>query len=66
MINVSIFNEQEQANELSSGTSNTNQRCPTINKKVQKQMEVLAWNFFLSSFIYYLLFSFEQVTTESK
>jgi hypothetical protein len=74
MINVSIFNEQEQANEISSGTSNSNQRCPTINKKVQKQMEVLwtlnmqvlAWNFFLSSFIYYLIFSFEQVTTESK
>jgi hypothetical protein len=63
MINASIFNEYQQANEISSGTSNSTQRCPTINTKVQKQMKVLwtlnmqvfAWNFFLSLF---LLFSF--------
>jgi quinol-cytochrome oxidoreductase complex cytochrome b subunit len=63
MINASIFNEQQQANEISSGTSNSTQRCPTINNKVQKQMEVL-WTlnmqvlvlqtfFFLSFFLFF-------------
>jgi hypothetical protein len=65
MINDSIFNEQQQANEISSGTSNSTERCPTINNKVQKQMkvlwtlnmQVLAWHFFISFFLlfYFLL-----------
>jgi hypothetical protein len=69
MINDSNFKEQKQANEISSGTFNSTQWCPTINEKVQKQMNVLwtlniqvlvlgTFSFFLSS----LLFSFEQVT----
>jgi hypothetical protein len=41
MISNSILNEQQQANEISSGTSNSTQRCPTINNKVQEQMKVL-------------------------
>jgi hypothetical protein len=73
MINDSIFNEQQQANEISSGTSNSTERCPTINNKVQKQMkvlwtlnmQVLAWHFFYF-FLSSLLFSFEKVATESK
>jgi hypothetical protein len=40
MMNDSNFNEQQQANEISSGTSNSTQWCPTINNKVQKQMKV--------------------------
>jgi hypothetical protein len=36
MINDSNFNEHQQANEISSGTSNSTQLCPTINDKVQK------------------------------
>jgi hypothetical protein len=71
MINVSIFNKQQQADEISSGTSNSTQRCPAINNKVKKQMkvlwtlnmQVLAWNFFIS---FFLIFSFEQVATKSK
>jgi hypothetical protein len=41
MINDSNFSEQQQANEISSGTSCSLQRCSTINHKVQKQMKVL-------------------------
>jgi hypothetical protein len=78
MINDSKFNEQQQANGISSGTSNSTQWCPTINEKVQKQMKVL-WTlntqvlvlgtfFFLSFFFlfYFIFLSFEQVATESK
>jgi hypothetical protein len=77
-IDDSIFNEQQQANEISSGTSNSFQWCPTINNKVQKQMKVLCtfnmqllvlWNlfiYFLSFILSSLFFSFEQVATENK
>jgi hypothetical protein len=41
MINDSIFNEQKKTNEISNGTSNSTQRCLTINDNVQKQMKVL-------------------------
>jgi hypothetical protein len=70
MMDDSLFNVQQQANEISIGTSNSNQWCPTINHKVQKQMKVLwtlnmqvlvLWNFLSSLFI-----SFEQIATESK
>jgi hypothetical protein len=71
MINDSIFNKYQKANEISSGTSNSTQWCPTINNKMQKQkkvlwtlnMQVLVLRVFLSFFI---LFSFEQVAIESK
>jgi hypothetical protein len=70
MINDPNFNEQQQANEISSVTSNSTQWCPTINHRVQKQMKVL-WKLnmqvlVLGTFLSSLLFSFEQVATESK
>jgi hypothetical protein len=70
MINDSNFNEQQQENEISSGTSNSTQRCPTISDKVQKQMKVLwtlnmqvhvlgTFSFFLSFFLsLFLIFIF--------
>jgi hypothetical protein len=59
MINDSIFNEQQQANEISSGTSYSTQRCPTTNNKVQKQMKVL-WKLNMQVFVLgtYLFISF--------
>jgi hypothetical protein len=39
MIDYQIFNEQQQANEISSDSSNSTQWCPTINNKVQKTNE---------------------------
>jgi hypothetical protein len=70
MINDSNFNKKQQVNQISSGTSNSTQQCPTINNKVQKQMKVLwtlnmqvlvlgifsIFSFFLSFFLSYLFF----------
>jgi hypothetical protein len=63
---IQNFNEQQQANAISSGTYNSAQWCLTINDKVQKNESTMdikhasacAWNFFLS---FFLLFSFEQI-----
>jgi hypothetical protein len=73
MIDDLLFNVQQQANKISSGTSNSTQWCPTINNIVQKQMKVLwtlnlqvlvLWNFLF--FISSLFFSFELVATKIK
>jgi hypothetical protein len=58
MINATIFNEQQQANEISSGTSNSTQRYPKINNKVQKQMKLKHASACLELFSFFLLFSF--------
>jgi hypothetical protein len=39
MIDYQIFNEQQQANEISSDSSNSTQWCPIISNKVQKTNE---------------------------
>jgi hypothetical protein len=63
MIDDSLFNVQQQANEISNGTSNSTQWCPTIDNKMQIQMKVLwtlnmqvlmLYNFL--SFFYFLFF----------